>query len=542
MRLVLLLLLISGSCIAQVSKTQPSSVNRPKLVVGVVVDQMRWDYLYRYYNRYAADGGFRRLLDKGFSCENTHINYMPTYTACGHATLYTGTVPAVHGITGNEWWDVKLKREIYCVEDDSVKGVGTTAKAGQMSPRNMFTTSVCDELKLATNFRSKVIGIAFKDRGGILPAGHAADGVYWYEPASGKFISSSWYGNSLPQWVTEMNNKKLPDQYFKKGWNTIYPIDTYQQSTKDEQVFEGKPFGKDQKGFPYKLDGYIGKDYNMLTFTPHGNTLTREMATAAVTHEQLGKDSITDFLAISFSTPDYIGHSFGPNSIEAEDNYLQLDRELGQLFSFLDNKVGKGEYLVFLSADHAAAHVPVFMKQNKLPAGTTGGYVEKIDSLLSAQYGKYKLIESEYNSQLFYNHQLMDSLKLNKKEISRKIINYLMNDDIMYAAFEYDDVANATLTEKLKRSAVNGYFSKRSGDIQYILKPGYFLGGETGTTHGSPFAYDTHIPLLWYGWNIKQGKTSREVHMTDVAPTISALLHIQMPNGNIGEPIREIVP
>lgn len=542
MKFLMILLMLTNVAYSQPGKTAIKS-QRPKLIVGIAVDQMRWDFLYRYHDRYLNNGGFKRLLNKGFSCDNMHINYIPTYTACGHAALYTGTVPAINGITGNEWWEVPLKQEMYCVQDDSVQGVGTDKKAGQMSPRNLFVTTICDELKLATNFRSKVIGVAFKDRGGILPAGHAADAAYWYEPASGKFITSTYYMSSLPDWVNTFNNRKLPEYYLKRGWNTLYPIESYRQSTPDQQSFEGSPFGDDQKRFPYRLEKFIGKDYGALTFTPFGNTVTREMAMAAVMAEGLGKDSITDFLAVSFSTPDYIGHAFGPNSIEVEDNYLRLDQDLGELFNFLDKQVGRGEYLVFLSSDHGAAHSAGFMQQHKIPGASVpyGIFQGQVDSVLRSKFGNYKFVLSEQNAQLFFDHHVIDSLQLDRSAIAEAAITFLMKQPEIDRAFAYADAANIVLPERLKQSIINAYYPKRSGDVQYLIKPGFMMGATTGTTHGSPYAYDTHLPLLWYGWNIKPGKTSREIHITDVAPTLAAMLRIQMPNGSIGEPIGELV-
>jgi hypothetical protein len=541
MRILLLLLLASNFSFAQVNKAVKNPVQRPKLVVGIVVDQMRWDYLYRYYNRYAANGGFKRMINQGFSCENTLINYIPSITACGHTCLFTGSVPAIHGIAANDWFDKRTKQPMYCTSDNSVEGVGTTSSAGKMSPRNLLTTTICDELKLATNFRSKVIGISFKDRGAILPAGHSANAAYWYEGATGKFISSSYYMQNLPQWVTEFNNKKYPDQYFKQGWNTLYPIETYVQSTDDDMPWEGKPFGGSQRKFPYKLEEYIGStNYGTLTATPYGSTLTRQMAMAAVEAEQLGKDSITDFLTVSFSTPDYIGHNFGPNSIEAEDCYLRLDKDLGEFFSYLDKKVGAGQYLVFLSADHGAAHAGGFSKHFKLPGGGVdfSDLDRGVDSVLRKQYGNAKLISASDNYQLYIDQQVVDSMHLDKSKVYRTAVDYLMSRPDVDRAFSIEDVN--MLPEHLRMQVVNGYNPVRSGEIFIMLKPGYMGGTGTGTTHGSWNPYDAHIPLLWYGWNIKPGKTNRETHMTDVAPTIAAMLRIQMPSGNVGEVITEL--
>jgi predicted AlkP superfamily pyrophosphatase or phosphodiesterase len=441
--------------------------------VGIVVDQMRWDYLYRYYDRYDANGGFKRLINQGFSCENTFINYIPTVTACGHTCLYSGSVPAIHGIAGNEWYDQQTEEFVYCAGDNTVEGVGTTSAAGKMSPRNMLVTTVTDELRLATNFRSKVIGISFKDRGAILPAGHSANAAYWYDPATGNFISSTYYMKNLPQWVTDFNNKKYPDQYFKNGWNTLYPLNTYVQSTADEQPWEGKPFGDDQKGFPYKLDQFIGStNYNTLTATPFGNTLTKQMAIAATGAEQLGKDSITDFLAISFSSPDYIGHTFGPNSIEAEDGFLRLDKDLGDLFNYLDKQVGKGQYLVFLSADHGAAHAGGFSRNYKVPGGYLQyGVLEKgVDSVLSKHYGNFKFLAASDNYQFYLDHGLIDSLKLNKSDLYKTVVDYLMHQPDVEKAFALEDMMNVALPEHIRKQVINGYNSKRSGDIQMMLK------------------------------------------------------------------------
>ncbi|ULQ52990.1 alkaline phosphatase PafA [Flavihumibacter fluvii] len=514
---------------------------RPKLVVGLVVDQMRWDFLYRYSDRYKANGGFSRLLNQGFSNENTFIPYTPTITACGHACVYTGSVPAIHGITGNTWYERDLGRIVYCTEDKMVKTVGTAGTAGEMSPKNMLTTTIGDELRLASNFGSKVIGIAIKDRGAILPAGHSANGAYWYNSSSGNWISSTYYGDTLPSWVSAFNSKKVVDKYYQQGWNTLYPINTYVNSTSDEQDYEGKPFAG-AKGFPYDLKPMTGKNYGAISTTPYGNTMTLQLAREAIAGEGLGKGKFTDMLTVSLSSPDYIGHTFGPNSIEAEDAYLRLDQDLGEFLDYLDKQVGKGQYLLFLSADHGVAHVPAFLNSNKIPAGVFDGskLSTGLNSILEKQFGSAKLVLGSFNYQVHLNHPLIDSLKLDKAKIIDQVISYLLTIPEITRAFSLEGLSAATLPATQKEMLAKGFFPKRSGDVQYILLPQYFEGGTTGTTHGMWNPYDAHIPLVWYGWMIRPGKSNQEVYMSDIAPTIAALLRIQMPSGSIGKPIERI--
>lgn len=514
---------------------------RPKLVVGIVLDQMRWDYLYRYYDRYAANGGFKKMLTEGFSCENTMIPYTPTITACGHSVVYTGSAPAITGIVGNSWWDKEQKRTVYCTEDKSVSTVGSSSTQGKMSPRNMLVTSIADELRLATNFKSKVIGVAIKDRGAILPAGHSASGAYWYDNSTGQWISSTYYMTALPAWAVSFNQRSLPDSYYAKGWSLLYPLSTYVQSTADEKPYEAKVFGN---AFPYDMKKYIGKDYGKINTTTHGNEMTLEFAKAALEGESLGADAITDMLAISFSSPDYIGHSFGPNSVEAEDAMLRIDILLGSFFDYLDKKIGKGQYTAFLTADHGAAHIPEFMQENKLPAGRvfSGKLVDKLNKSLEEKYKLSKLIVSDDNYQLHLDHARLDSAGIALPELLELLKKQLAFEPGIDRVFSLSELNQIPLPQRI-RDAINlGYHPARSGDLQLLFKPGYIDAyGTTGTTHGLWNPYDSHIPLLWYGWGIKKGKTNRETYMYDIAPTLAALLHIQMPNGCLGVPIPEVI-
>ena len=508
-----------------------------------MVDQMRWDYLYRYYDRYSA-GGFRRILNEGFSCENTFIDYLPTVTAIGHSSVYTGSVPAIHGIAGNDFIINATGKSMYCTEDSSVSTLGSNSAAGKMSPRNLLATTITDELKLATNFRSKVIGVALKDRGSILPAGHAANAAYWFD-ASGNWISSTYYMKELPKWVRDFNAKKLPEQYLKKDWNTLYPIATYEQSSKDDNRYEGKFTGMTTATFPVLTSGMFAQNFDIIRSTPYGNSITLEMAKAAIDGEQLGKNSVTDFLAVSFSTPDYVGHKFGPNAIEVEDVYLRLDLDLANLLTTLDTKVGKGNYTIFLTADHGAANNAGFLIDNKIPAGFwSGGPVQqKLNQELESKYGSKNLVTSFSNSQVHLNNKLIADNKLDETSIRKDIVRFLrLQENIAFVA-DVNNLEEAGLPGDLEERIKRGYNSKRSGPITFILEPGWYGGApnSTGTTHGSWNAYDAHIPLLWMGWGINKGSTNRITNMTDISATLASLLHIQMPNGCIGKPIEEVI-
>ncbi|MEJ7558537.1 MAG: alkaline phosphatase PafA [Pedobacter sp.] len=540
--------LVSLATVAQTKKSKlplngisPSQVSRPKLVVGMVIDQMRWDYLYRYYSRYSA-GGFKRLINEGFSAENTFIPYTPTYTACGHASIYTGSVPAINGIVGNDWYDRSVNRNMYCAEDTSVSTVGSNTTAGKMSPKNLLVTTITDELRLATNFQSKVIGISLKDRGSIMPAGHSANAAYWYDGGTGDWITSTHYMSKLPTWLEDYNKIKLANKFYDKNWNTLYPINTYTQSTGDNKPYEGKARGEATPTFPHPLKLYAGKNYDMIRSTPYGNTMTLDLAKLAILSEDLGKGPSTDFLAVSCSSTDYVGHQYGPNSIEIEDTYLRLDKDLEEFLTYLDKTIGKGNYLFFLSSDHGAAHVPGFMEENKLPGGLfNDNQVAK--SLNIAIEDKFKVksaIIASSNNQFYFDHKAITDAKVSFDAIKMMAIEALKQQDQVLDAVDLNKLSQETLPDEIKKMVTYGYNSKRSGDIYYILKSNYFGGGKTGTTHGSWNPYDSHIPCIFMGWNVKAGKTNKTHHMTDISATLAAMLHIQMPSGCIGEPITEL--
>ncbi len=518
------------------------SNEKPKLIVGIVVDQMRWDYLYRYYDRYEA-GGFKRMLGDGFSCENTFISHLPSFTAVGHSTIYTGSVPAIHGITGNDWPDQLSGRKWYCTEDTIVQPVGTSSSAGKMSPRNLLASTITDELKLATNFRSKVVGVSLKDRASILPAGHTADGAFWLDDSNASFVTSTWYMKELPEWVKRFNDRKVPQQLMSKPWETLYPINTYVQSSEDNASWEGTFPGEKAPVFPHALKDVYKKDPGSLRSTPNGNTLTLDFAKAAIEGYDLGNNSVTDFLTINCASTDYVGHKYGPNSIEVEDTYLRLDKDLSAFFSYLDQRVGKGNYLVFLTADHGAAHAIKFMEEHKLPSGQTESrkLAAGLDSTLNARFGVSKLVSSFMNYHVSFDKAKIAASKLDYDAVKKETVKYFEAQPGIQFAADLDNIGINPLPEPLNTMAINGYNRKRTGSVIVIPEPGWFEGSLKGTTHGNWNPFDIHIPLVFMGWHVKHGASNETVHMTDIAATLAAMLHIQMPSGCVGKPVKEIL-
>ena len=520
----------------------PQTIARPKLVVGMVVDQMRWDYLYRFYSRY-GQGGFKRLINEGFSAENTLIPYTPTLTACGHSSVYTGSVPAINGIIGNNWFDAQLGRDVYCVEDKDVKTVGSPSKEGLMSPKNLLVTTMTDELRMATNFRSKVISVSIKDRGAILPGGHTANGSYWYDDMTGNFITSTHYMQELPVWVNDFNSKKLPNKYFAEDWNTLYPIATYLESTADAKPYERLFKGEKTSTFPHLFKQYANKNYAMMASMPQGNSFTLEFAKAAIPAEKLGQTGNTDFLAVSLSSTDYVGHQFGPNSIELEDTYLRLDKDLEDFFNYLDKTLGKGNYLFFLTADHGVTHVPGFSKENKLPGGGLDPKKQKkeLDSLILKEFKVKDAIFTLINNQLIFDVDAIKEANADYSKIKQATIDYLIKQEGILNAVDMKNLGNTSLPQEVKTKITNGYNARRSGDVYIILDTGWYPTLNPGTGHASWNPDDSHIPNVFMGWGVKPGKTNKEYHMTDIAPTVSALLHIQQPSGSIGKVITELM-
>ena len=526
------------------AQKKTEKLERPKLVVGLVIDQMRWDYLYKYYDKFGNDG-FKRMLNEGYSFNNVMIPYLPTVTAIGHTSIYTGSVPSIHGIAGNDWTDKETGKSVYCTTDTDVKGVGTTSdKIGSHSPKNMWSTTITDQLMMATNYQSKVVGVSLKDRASILPAGHNPTGAFWFDETTGDFITSSYYMQDLPNFVKDFNSKNYAQEMVSKGWNTLLPISEYKESTRDDVSWESLLGSATKPVFPYTN---LAKDYEskkgVLRTTPFGNSYTLKFAEATVDGYQMGKDDITDFLAINIASTDYVGHAFGPNSIEVQDTYLRLDRDLEAFFKNLDKKVGKGNYLVFLSADHGGAHSVGYMQENKMPSGFFGEGLEKsLNTDLEKKFGMANLVLAVDNYQVYTNDKLISEKNLDREDIVEFIINVVKKSPEILYAFDMEKIGESPVPEPIKTRAINGYNWKRSGSIQMVTKDGYLAYyAKKGTTHSVWNSYDSHIPLIFMGWGVKHGESNHPYFMTDIAPTLAQFLKIENPSGNIGNPITEVL-
>ena len=538
-----LLLLIAILAIFQTITAGNKDENKlqPKLVVGIVIDQMRYDYLYRFYDQY-SENGFKRLMNEGMNFTYAQYNYIPTFTGPGHACIYTGTTPYYHGIIANDWYDKKLKKKIYCVKDAGYKTVGASNANGQMSPNNLLATTMTDQLRLSNNGLSRVFAISIKDRAAVLPGGHTANAAYWYDGKSGNFITSSYYMKELPGWVDHFNEQKLPAILMSKDWQ-LESDKNYETSLPDNGPGEGDPFKEGKTTFPHqftKLPDTVKRE--LIRDTPYGNDLLADFLLALLKNEKPGSGKYCDFVAVSFSSTDYVGHAYGPNSMEIMDTYLKLDKQIARILDTLDLCVGKGNYLLFLTADHGVKPNTAYL----ISHGLNDGYVkirsirDQLVEFCTTQYNAPRIIEAVQDNEVYLNHALLDSLKLNPDEVTGELVSFMRNKISSIGLVLPREELLSRIPERTMNSFIlNGFNIARSGDISFTLTQNYISSdyGEEGTSHESAYDYDTHVPLIFYGWNIRHGESNEEVFVEDIAPTISNLIHIQEPDATIGVPI-----
>jgi len=530
------LILVAAVLIAFVLNAQ----ERPKLVVGIVVDQMKMEYLYRFSDDFSANG-FKRIIDNGYTFQNMHFNYMPTYTGPGHSSIYTGTTPSIHGIVGNDWFNRATGKEMYCTDDAAVHTIGEgKPEEGKMSPKNLQVTTITDELRMETNFKGKVIGISLKDRGAILPAGHFANWAFWYSN-TGAFISSSFYGEKLPDWVTTFNNEKHYMPYITKGWDLFKPIATYNESLADNNPYEGKLYGSPSV-FPYNLkEIYEKNDASILRSTPFGNDLLAEFAMKAIDSEELGKDNSTDFLTVSFSSTDYVGHLTGPRSVETQDTYLRLDKTIADFLTYLDKTVGKDNYLIFLTADHAGAENVNNLKDNKYEVNSVEPK-EIIKGLIQFSQDTFgdNLILNYSNFNLYLKKEIIKNKGLDLSKVKQSFKDYLMSLNHVKRVYTEEEILASTGNDFYLNFIAKGYDPNQNGEIVILDKPGFIEYKGTGTSHGTPYSYDTHVPALFYGWHVKHGESHDRKVITQIIPTLAQMIKIPFPNGTEANVLTEV--
>lgn len=509
----------------------------PKLVVSIVVDQLRYDYLERF-DKHFSKGGFHLFTKQGAFLSRAFYDYCPTYTAPGHATILSGAPPAQHGIIGNDWFNKRTRRSMYCVEDDDVEGVGTSGSGGKRSPKNFIGANLADQMRL--HFRSKVVGISMKDRGAILPAGKQPNGAYWLDTKTGHFVTSTYYTQDLPKWAKQFNAADRAGGYLGKTWDRLLPESAYTWG--DRTAGEGNLPGEKEPVFPH----VVGKSRSNITRTPFANELVIEFAKAALQAEKLGRGTTPDLLCISFSANDYAGHSFGPHSQEVQDITLRLDRQLEDFFAFLDDKIGLGNVLINLTADHGVAPNPEFATAQGMDGGriNEGTLMVELMSALSKAFEpqKFFLNPTLKGGQLFYNHHVLREADIDVDDIDHFIREWAFDTGIFQHVYTRGQLLDGRAPGHFGKLVFNGYNAERSADMILIAKPFMIPSrSSTGTTHGSPYAYDTHVPVMFFGQGIKPGRYTETFNITDIAPTLAAILRVEVPPGSIGRPLTKLI-
>ena len=506
-------------CIAAQGTNQAA---KPKLVVAIIVDQFRYDYLTRFQADY--HGGLHQMMTQGADFTNAFYEQVPTVTAVGHSLFMSGAMPAVSGIVNNSWYDRDEKKIVTSVCDWSVKTVGghqetegaKCTDSDPASPKRLLVSTVGDELRVV-NEASKVIGISIKARGAILPSGHRAAGAFWFDGVSGNFVTSSFYMDKLPSWADEFNGRKLPAAYVDKKW----------------------------EGFEkWKFRGTANEPYAKLPASPWGNELIEGFAEQAVDGEKLGQRGVTDLLTVSFSSNDYVGHQAGPDSPEVHEMAVRTDQLLGKFFALLDQKVGMSNVLVVLSADHGVAPVPEVAKREKMPGGRLLGDVEKaVEDALNKKYGQQAwLIPGAGDTSLYLDHAALATAKVDERSVYQTASEALLGTPDLHVARVYsrEQLSAGVTGDFIARAEMNGFHPRRSGDLHLIFEPGY-VTGKTGAGHFSPYNYDRHVPVLFLGPGIAAGHYNGTIAVNDIAPTLATMLEIQTPSGSSGRVLTEML-
>jgi len=521
--------------------------DKPRLVIGIIVEQLRYDQLERLWNDF-PDNGLKRMVSEGTYYRNASVDYLSTQAAPGFATISTGASPSAHGITSDTWFHPFNDQMIFCVQDPEVSPVGGSFETGLFSPANLLSSTFADELQMASCGRAKVYGIGIREMGAIITAGHAADGAFWYDDRTGTWMTSTYYATRLPEWLMDLNAMLMPGQYLNNPWETLIDPSLYPGCQIDSSSLE---IGFDgQTWFPYDLKKLstrgkllnTTRDYSVLRETPFADDFTTDLALRLIDNEQLGQDEVTDYLAITYSATDYIGHRFGPSSVESTDAILRLDRNIARLLEKIDKSLGKKNVLVYFVSAHGVSEIPAVLEQSRIPSGyfRLNQSLQLLRSYLNAVYGQGDWVRGFFDNQIFLNRALIEDADISLEEIQKKVARFMVQFSGVAAAvpttaFEMSDFAGGLL---LKMN--NNFSQQRSGDVMIALNPGWIEKTDNVTGHNSPYEYDSHVPLIWFGWTASRSSITRSINTRDIAVTLSVLCRIPLPNASSGDPLHEL--
>ena len=532
-----LLLVFSGSL-----KARKPLNERPKLVVRIVIEQMRYEMLLRYWDKFQEETGFKKLVSRGTLCKNTQLDYALTDRAPGFATLTTGANPSTHGIIADYWYNRLSDETIYCIEDKQTSAIGSVDQRHGFSPRHLLNGTLGDEMKML-NPRSKVFSLSLHPISAILGAGNISDGAFWFEDKTGNWMTSSYYRDSLPEWIHEFNNKGLQDTYMNRQWEKLMPDTNYTSSLPDENDTEEGFLLIYKNHFPYNLSLLKSKSrtYKYLKYTPFGNTYTKDFVHSLIINESLGQDRHTDMLTVSFAGSAYVNEIFGVRSMEMEDLFLRLDKQLGHLVGFLEDQVGKDNFILVLTSDRGSSDPYEYRDQQNMPARKFKPKhgLSLMKSYLNIVYNQEQWIKSYTKRQLYLDHGLVDQHRISLADMQETVSNFMVKKSGITYAVKASTLQESDFSDGLYEKLQHSYHPTRSGDIFLGLEAGSI---EQSVSSGSAYNYDNHIPLIWYGSGIGKGEIQTKVHMRDIAPTISMLIDIPLPEASEGQPILELLP
>lgn len=534
---------------AQQNPSAPGWAQTPDLVVGITIDQMRPDYLFRYWD-HLGEGGLKRLVNEGFLFRNGFFRHGQTSTGPGHAAQFTGASPSVHGLVGNSWYVRELDRTVNVVEavGSGFRGVGSAPDYdGEKGPVNMLTTTFGDELYLHTGHRSRTVGISRKDRGAILPAGHTGQ-AYWFEGGTGNFVTSTFYRDELPDWLQVFNDRNLTQEYLAQHWEPLHPLESYVESREDDNPYEGRTGGS--TAFPFDLPALMAKGASpsLLNVTPFADALLFDLAIAAIEGEELGRGPVPDVLSIGLSATDAIGHRFGPGSKQMQDHILRLDEYLADFFSYLDREFGMENVLMFITSDHGGAYIPHYLRDQGIATGNPDTETRvsaeinaAVGAFLEEEYGR-DLLLAVSNQNFFLDHVAIRALGLDLDEVRVAAKRFALTLQGVGGALTAQTLTRSEFAEGPRAAVQHAWHQKRSGDVAVWLEPQ--TRGDTGTGgtgHGTPWAYDRHVPMIFMGNGIPAGQSMEPVWVMDIAPTVANFLNSPLPSGNIGRPLNDLL-